>query len=152
MVLESAPLALRDTVESALELVSAEAGRKGLDLAYCLAPPLAGGRRLLGDSIRIRQVLANLLSNAVKFTPSGEVVVDAWLEEPSGEGAPAAPGAAADGSSPTASPPSRLLHMTVRDSGIGISPEAAANLFQCFRQGHESMTRRYGGTGLGLVM
>ena len=58
MVLESAPLALRDTVEASIEMVAADAGRKGLEMAYSLAPQLAGRRRVLGDSIRIRQVRA----------------------------------------------------------------------------------------------
>ena len=91
------------------------------------------------------QVLSHLLSNAAKFTPAsgprggaeftpaGEVVVGAEVEDvPAGD-----PGA----------PPARRLHFTVRDSGIGVPPEAMHKLFQCFRQGNESLSRTYGGTG-----
>ncbi len=79
-----------------------------------------------------RQVLANILSNAVKFTEKGEVVVEGHVE--------AAP-------DPELAAGRSMFHLSVRDTGIGISQESMAKLFQCFRQGHESMTRKYGGTG-----
>lgn len=79
------------------------------------------------------QVLANILSNAVKFTEKGEVVVEGKVEQPQEGGEGQAAGC--------------LFHISVRDTGIGIPKEAMPKLFQCFRQGHESMTRKYGGTG-----
>jgi signal transduction histidine kinase len=101
------------------------------------------------------QVLANLLSNAVKFTSRGEVVVDAWVDEggsaaaaPEGAGAAsAASGSQLGGEAAAGGAAGAALHVTVCDTGIGISAEGIARLFQCFRQGHESMSRRYGGTG-----
>lgn len=85
-----------------------------------------------GDSLRIRQVFGNVVGNAVKFTSKGEVSV-------SGEVAPAGDGQV-------------ILTVDVRDSGIGVSEEQAARLFQPFTQGDSSTTRKYGGTGLGLVI
>ncbi len=78
------------------------------------------------------QVLANMLANAVKFTERGEVVVTATVER------------LADGGGSSGR---QRFHLTIRDTGIGIDPESMTKLFQCFRQGHESMTRKYGGTG-----
>ena len=78
------------------------------------------------------QVLANMLANAVKFTERGEVVVTATVER------------LADGGGSSGR---QRFHLTIRDTGIGIDPESMKKLFQCFRQGHESMTRKYGGTG-----
>ncbi len=81
------------------------------------------------------QVLANILANAVKFTPSGEVVIHASCKPAMLEGAPGE------------STGKQLVRVSIRDTGIGISEESMKKLFQCFRQGSESMSRRYGGTG-----
>ena len=124
--LEQVPFSVRDCVEGSLDLVAAQAGAKGLDLAGQLAddvPPV-----VVGDVTRLRQVLVNLLSNAVKFTEQGEVVLSVHLDE--------------DGA----------LLFTVRDTGIGIPPERRDRLFRSFSQVDTSTTRVYGGTGLGLVI
>ncbi|CAL8464108.1 g3643 [Coccomyxa elongata] len=151
MVLESAPVSLRDVISSTVEMVAADATKKGLDLAYTMDDALLR-RTVLGDAIRIRQVLANILANAVKFTQKGEVVVTATCSDASDAEIHCSDGAtgAADATQPCTG--RQLVHVTIRDTGIGISEESMKKLFQCFRQGSESMSRKYGGTGLGLVI
>ncbi|HYH32362.1 MAG TPA: response regulator [Pseudonocardia sp.] len=123
--LEEVAVDLRATVESALDLVAPRAAEKGLDLAYLIEPGVPDA--VLGDPVRIRQILLNLLSNAVKFTERGEVVVvlDVFGDD---------------------------LHVRVRDTGIGIAPEQIGRLFRSFSQVDVSTTRRFGGTGLGLAI
>jgi signal transduction histidine kinase/DNA-binding response OmpR family regulator len=125
MDIEQQPFVLRRCVESALELVGARAAEKRLDLAYLIADDVP--EAVLGDVTRLRQVLVNLIGNAVKFTEAGEVVLTLRHRE------------------------GRLLG-EVRDTGIGLSPEGMAKLFQSFSQADSSTTRQYGGTGLGLAI
>ena len=124
--LEHLPFSVRDCVEGSLDLVAAQAGAKGLDLAGQIADDVP--HVLVGDVTRLRQVLVNLLSNAVKFTEHGEVVVDVRRE------------------------PDGALVFAVRDTGIGIPPERLDRLFRSFSQVDASTTRVYGGTGLGLAI
>jgi signal transduction histidine kinase/CheY-like chemotaxis protein/ligand-binding sensor domain-containing protein len=126
--LEARPFGVRGCVEEALDLVAPQAAEKGLDLACLVAPDVPA--RIVGDPMRLRQILGNLLSNAVKFTEAGEVVVEVAVagRTPSGV----------------------TLRCTVRDTGIGIPPDRVGRLFEAFTQGDASTTRRYGGTGLGL--
>ncbi|MGB1251507.1 MAG: response regulator [Candidatus Promineifilaceae bacterium] len=128
--LEAVPFNLRACVEDALALLSTQAGKKKLDLAYDLASHLP--TMVVGDITRVRQVLVNLISNAIKFTEEGEVAVFVkghFVED------------------------SRLqLEFAVRDTGIGIRKEDAQRLFQAFSQVDASTTRHYGGTGLGLAI
>lgn len=156
MELEAVPVLLRDAVEATMDMAAADAYKRGIELAYSLDPRLAQ-RRVMGDMTRIRQVLNNLVSNAVKFTESGDVVVDVRVDP-----APA-PTQAALAALQSRVPRQLVgsqgsqdgrccLHVAVRDTGIGIAPEAMSRLFQSFRQGHESMTRRYGGTGTPCVV
>ncbi|MFO0590415.1 MAG: ATP-binding protein [Polyangiaceae bacterium] len=132
--LESAPFDVRDCVEDALDLFIAAASEKDVELIGIVDPHLP---TVWGDSGRVRQVLVNLVGNAVKFTPRGEVIlrVDSNVIEEDEEG-------------PT------LVELTcsVRDTGIGISPERLRSLFQPFAQGDASTTRKFGGTGLGLAI
>ena len=107
---------------------------KKLELHLNLAPQLPV--RLLGDSHRLTQILNNLLSNAVKFTETGDIVVSMTLGD-------------RDGSIP---PSTRWVEFSVRDTGTGMGPETQAKLFQPFTQADSSITRKYGGTGLGLVI
>lgn len=118
----------RTTIEETLDLVSSLASEKKLELALLVRPGLP--LRVAGDPGRLRKVLLNLLSNAIKFTSKGDVVVKVWPQ-------------------PLGSHCTRV-HFEVSDTGIGISPEKLAGLFQPFSQGDTSITRRFGGTGLGL--
>ncbi len=125
--LERHPFDLRACIESAFDLVTEPAARKGLELAFLIDPALPEGLR--GDVTRLRQVLVNLLGNAVKFTDTGEVVLTA---EPGDE--------------------PNQLHVAVRDTGIGIPADRVHRLFEEFSQLDSSTTRKYGGTGLGLAV
>jgi len=128
--LESAPFDVRECVESALDLLAPRVAEKRLDLLYEIADGVPGEVR--GDSTRLRQILVNLVGNAVKFTEHGEVVVSVRAQPRS------------DG---------RVeLVFAVADTGIGIPPEGLPRLFQSFSQVDASTTRRFGGTGLGLVI
>jgi GAF domain-containing protein/DNA-binding response OmpR family regulator len=130
MDIEAQPFDLRDCVESALDLVSARATERRLDIAYLFEGDVPTGVR--GDVTRLRQIILNLLANAVKFTEQGEVVLTV-----------------------TASPVTAgevELNFAVRDTGIGLSAEGMGRLFQSFSQADSSTTRRYGGTGLGLAI
>ncbi len=131
IAIESSPFDLVGTVEDTLDLVAVRAAEKRIELTSELAPDLPG--QLVGDAGRVRQILLNFLSNAVKFTPEGgEVHVVASARPVDG---------------------GRLeVHVSVRDNGIGIGPEALGRLFQSFSQADASTTREYGGSGLGLAI
>ena len=128
------PVDVRRTLEETLDLLAPGAAAKRLELCYYVAP--ATPQTVLSDPTRLRQVLLNLLSNAIKFTHEGEVSVLVEM----------------DGPAPEATDHRRRLRITVRDTGIGISARDMAHLFQAFNQVDSSNTRRYGGTGLGLVI
>ena len=100
------------------------------DLEFLIAPPKNLPPNLVGDPLRLGQILINLVNNAVKFTERGEVLVTVALEEQLAERV--------------------KVRFSVRDSGIGMTPEQSAKLFQAFSQADTSTTRKYGGTGLGL--
>ena len=134
MEFESVDFMLAHVVDRVLNLFRERAAEKGIELFYIIAPdvPLA----LRGDPFRIGQVLINLISNAIKFTQSGEVVVRTRLAE----GHPSEKGET-----------NRIrLCFSVQDSGPGVAPDQVAYLFQPFTQADGSITRRHGGTGLGL--
>jgi len=127
--LDTAPLDLADIIASCATILGESIKAKGLQLLVT-SPALPRG--LLGDRTRIQQALLNYLSNAVKFTETGSItLVTSLLEE-----------SAAD----------VLLRFEVRDTGIGIKPEALHKLFSVFVQADQTTTRRYGGTGLGLAI
>lgn len=125
--LESIPFDIVHTLEDAVDMVSMQAHRKGLETVLFIDPELC--RAMTGDPNRIRQVIVNLVNNAVKFTEKGYVKVSADLRRQKGV--------------------ARLV-VQVRDTGIGIPEELRDRLFRAFSQVDASMTRRYGGTGLGL--
>ena len=130
MELENLPFDLMGCIEFSMDLVAAKAAEKGLELTYL--PDESVPKIIMGDEIRLRQVLVNLLGNATKFTEKGEIVL--YLNSTPLE----------DG---------RVqLHFKVMDTGIGISQDNLGRLFQFFTQVDSSTTRHYGGTGLGLAI
>ncbi|NJN65676.1 MAG: PAS domain S-box protein [Chloroflexaceae bacterium] len=142
------PFDLRDSLEKSLHLVAARAAEKHLTLTCAIADEVP--TRLIGDKARLRQILINLLSNAVKFTEQGEVAVFvtcASLPSPSG-----AAESAPEPDPPPAPRPAYEIHVSVRDTGIGIPQRYQGRLFQSFSQVDTSPSRKYGGTGLGLVI
>ncbi len=148
MDLERQPFDLRDCVEASLDLVSARAVEKGLDIAYLFegdVPPA-----IVGDVTRLRQVITNLLSNAVKFTEKGEVVLTVRVESKQANAH-----TSRQGNTEHVSDVSEfmcVLNFAVRDTGIGLTEEGMSRLFQSFTQADSSTTRKYGGTGLGLAI
>jgi len=140
--LEQVPFHVAECVEAALDLVSADAGAKDIELVCAVAPGTPAA--MVGDPTRLRQILLNLLSNAVKFTERGEVTVTV---EASGA-------AEAAGTAETAGTGggAHEWRFTVRDTGIGIPPEHLESIFESFTQVDASTSRRHGGTGLGLTI
>jgi signal transduction histidine kinase/HPt (histidine-containing phosphotransfer) domain-containing protein len=129
MDLERVALSVPALVEGVAETLAPTAGAKGLALLTYVDPAIP--QALLGDPVRLRQILFNLAGNAIKFTEDGRVVLHAELE-----------------SSPAEA--ESLLHIAVCDTGIGIAEASRQRLFQPFTQAESSTTRRFGGTGLGL--
>ncbi|MDH5755355.1 MAG: response regulator [Nitrospinota bacterium] len=128
--LESARFNLSDALDKAIMLVSEDAREKGLDLRTSISPRIPPV--LIGDSVRIVQVVSNLLNNAVKFTDKGSVYFSVDLE--------------------SRTPFDVTLLFKISDTGIGITKEQIFRLFLPFSQADKSTTRRFGGTGLGLVI
>jgi signal transduction histidine kinase/ActR/RegA family two-component response regulator len=130
-------------VAQACELLSSRAADKGLALDWTVERG-APGLQVVGDPFRFGQIVTNLVGNAIKFTEQGQVQVHLAVQRQEQE----EPG---DG---PADPQAKDLHAnivcTITDSGIGMSPQTVRDLFQPFVQGHASMSRRYGGSGLGL--
>jgi signal transduction histidine kinase/CheY-like chemotaxis protein len=125
--LDARPFALAALVEETVELLSPRAQAKGLDIGSYVDERL--GDRVIGDAARLRQVLLNLAGNAVKFTETGGIAVTVEPGNAPGE-----------------------IAFLVRDTGIGIAPEAQARIFEEFEQGDGGSTRKFGGTGLGLAI
>ncbi len=130
LALEHIPFSPRRLGEEAVALLADQAEKKGLQIVCLIGSEVPA--RLLGDPTRLRQVLLNLLSNAVKFTERGEVVLSITNHAAAGQ--------------------PLSIELAVRDSGIGISTAARERLFKPFSQADSSTTRKYGGTGLGLVI
>jgi two-component system sensor histidine kinase/response regulator len=125
---ENRPYSLADVIENVIELSAARAEEKAIHLCSLIEPEVPF--TLSGDAGRLRQVLVNLVSNAIKFTSVGEVILSVAVRPRETDG--------------------YCLRFEVEDSGIGISDDVRERLFQVFSQADSSMTRRYGGSGLGL--
>lgn len=148
--LDSVDFDLRLLVEEVGALLAGRAQKKRLELACQISDDVPS--ILHGDPHRLRQILMNLVGNAIKFTSQGEVVVEvkSLAEESRDWGRETCPPSSqASNLKPQAS---CRLYCAVRDTGIGIAPEVQTRLFQPFTQADESMTRNYGGTGLGLTI
>jgi len=126
--IENAEFRLEEVLDNLSNIVSQKAQDKNLEFLIAAQHDLPPN--LVGDSLRLGQILINLVNNAIKFTDKGEVVVTVAKEEEFGERV--------------------KVKFSVRDSGIGMTPEQTARLFQAFSQADTSTTRKYGGTGLGL--
>ena len=126
--LEELPFLLKDLIDGAVEVFQPQAARKGLSLLGVVTPGSADA--FMGDPTRVRQIIFNLLSNALKFTDRGGIMLRAGAEPASGDFA--------------------RVTLSVRDTGIGISAEQQSRLFRPFTQVDNSITRRFGGSGLGL--
>ncbi|MCQ4323601.1 response regulator [Pseudomonas stutzeri] len=130
LVLDSIPFNLRDLIEDTLTILAPAAHTKQLELVSLVYrdTPLS----LVGDPLRLKQVLTNLISNAIKFTNEGTIAVRAMVEDDSAERA--------------------QLRISVQDTGIGLTDQDLRALFQAFSQADNSLSRQPGGTGLGLVI
>ncbi|MCW5890813.1 MAG: response regulator [bacterium] len=128
--LEALPFPLRDDVGDRLKTLALRAHAKGLELIAEVAPDVP--EAVIGDPVRLGQVLVNLVGNAIKFTAAGEVVVSVRVAERDADHV--------------------LLHFAVRDTGIGIAADRLEGVFEAFTQADGSTTRRFGGTGLGLAI
>ncbi|MES2941053.1 MAG: ATP-binding protein [Pseudomonadota bacterium] len=130
IVLEQAALSVQAVAQKALQMVAPRAAEKGLALETTIDPRVP--RLLVGDALRLSQILINYLNNAVKFTETGRISVEVQLERLEGDTA--------------------CLRFGVSDTGIGLDAQQVARLFQSFHQADASTTRKYGGTGLGLAI
>ena len=128
--LESEPFQLQKLLDTTTSLVSEKCQAKGLQLVHELGADVP--RNLIGDSLRLSQILLNYANNAVKFTDKGKVLISIRVAE------------RADAHV--------TLKFCVSDTGIGLTPEQIARLFQSFSQADTSTTRKFGGTGLGLAI
>ncbi|MFZ5723450.1 MAG: 7TM diverse intracellular signaling domain-containing protein [Pseudomonadota bacterium] len=126
MSLENVPFRIREVLNGATQIFRAEAERKKLRFTTVIDDDVPA--EIMGDPVRLQQVLNNLLSNAIKFTDEGDIQLSVHRED--------------DGK----------LTFVVTDTGMGISPDIQPRLFEAFNQGDQSMTRRFGGTGLGLAI
>jgi PAS domain S-box-containing protein len=130
MTLEKKDFSLSQTIDNVISMQGAAAFVKGLKLSRELDPSLPD--ILCGDALRLKQILINFIGNAIKFSDHGQITVRAYAVEKTNAGL--------------------LLRVEVADQGIGISPEQQKRLFHAFAQADDSMTRKYGGTGLGLII
>ncbi len=131
MEIEERDFDLRTCIEEVLDVFASKAGKQGLDLVYEIDYNVPA--QIIGDSLRLRQILVNLVSNAIKFTEQGEIFVGVHLVKTKDNG-------------------QIELQFEIRDTGIGIPADKMERLFKAFSQVDSSTSRKYGGTGLGLII
>ena len=127
---EKSPLSFRHFMDESMKIMGMKSHEKGIELAYRVAPEIPN--RILGDPVRLRQVLLNLVDNAIKFTDKGEVIVSAAVQSQTDYEV--------------------VLHISVVDTGIGIPKDRQRSIFWAYNQGDPATLRQYGGTGLGLAV
>jgi PAS domain S-box-containing protein len=131
LAMESVPFSLEEVLDNTASLITIKAQEKeGVEVLFRTDPAVP--RALVGDPLRLGQVLINLISNALKFTEAGEIVVSTQLERADAKNV--------------------RVHFSVQDTGIGMTQEQMGRLFESFSQADTSTTRKYGGTGLGLAI
>jgi two-component system sensor histidine kinase/response regulator len=128
--LDPVPFKLREVIQDSLKSLSIRTAQKGLELACRVQPNVP--EHVYGDPVRLRQVVLNLVGNALKFTERGEIVLLVKVEAASDEAV--------------------SLHFSIRDTGVGIPQNKLGTIFESFTQADGSMSRKYGGTGLGLTI
>jgi len=128
--LENIEFNVQDDLRDTMKTFALRAGEKGLELTYHIAPEVPAG--LVGDPARLQQVMVNLVGNAIKFTTQGEVSVRVEVQSQTEDAV--------------------TLHFVIADTGTGIPAEKQRLIFDPFSQADNSMTRKYGGTGLGLTI
>jgi two-component system sensor histidine kinase/response regulator len=127
---EKTPLSFRHFMDESMKIMGMKSHEKGIELACRVAPEIPN--RILGDPVRLRQVLLNLIDNAIKFTDEGEVIVSAAVQSQTDYEV--------------------VLHISVVDTGIGIPKDKQRSIFWAYNQGDPATLRQYGGTGLGLAV
>jgi two-component system sensor histidine kinase/response regulator len=130
LALFEAPFEIREVVAEVADLFGEQCSSKGLDLIYSIAEEVPG--QLLGDSVRLRQILINLVGNALKFTEQGEILIEIAIANDERD--------------------EMALQFSISDTGIGIAADQLKQIFEPFRQADVSMTRSRGGSGLGLAI
>ncbi len=130
MVIETIPFSLRESIEESLTLLAPSAHKKELELSVKIDNSIPDS--LLGDAMRIKQIMSNLVSNAIKFTQYGSVVIDVTFKVINAKRA--------------------AVKITVNDTGIGMNSDQQQAIFKAFAQADQTITRLHGGTGLGLVI
>jgi len=130
LILESVDFQLNDLINKLSGMIDKKTSERGIEIFFIIDPDVPCS--LIGDPLRLNQILINLINNAIKFTHEGEIVVNVFIEEKKGD--------------------NLTLKFSVRDTGIGIPEEKISDLFKEFTQVDGSVSRRYGGTGLGLAI
>jgi two-component system sensor histidine kinase/response regulator len=128
--LDPIPFRLRETLQDSVKSLGVRAAQKRLELACQVDSNVP--ENLFGDPVRLRQIVLNLVGNALKFTEQGEIVVNVAIDSVSDE--------------------HLCLHFSIRDTGVGIPKDKQSSIFESFTQADGSMSRKYGGTGLGLTI